>query len=125
MNRPDPQALVLDSTALLALGASNRWLSGLISKRTKQEALHLFAPALCLTAAVAQRPLLADHIGGLDDIDILDLTYSAPASSEPSSQTEPIGATRRLSRPPGQPWNGPTVARSSPPHPRRTPLTRA
>ncbi len=31
---------------------------------------------LCLTAAVAQRPLLADHIGGLDDIDILDLTYS-------------------------------------------------
>ncbi len=70
-----PRTVILDSTALLALGSGNRWLSRLLGVVDEKNP-HLLAPALCLTAAVAERPLLADHIGGLSGIDILDLTFT-------------------------------------------------
>lgn len=69
------RAVVLDDTALLALGAGNQWLSRLIGAATARTDTYVYAPALCLSAAVADRPRLGDHIGGLSSITVLDLTY--------------------------------------------------
>lgn len=77
---PGSKTVILDSTALLKLGAGNQWLSEMLTT-AKLTGMRLYAPALCLTAAVAQRPLLADHIGGLDAIDVLDLTYSSASAA--------------------------------------------
>lgn len=40
----------------------------------------VFAPALCLTAAVAERPMLADHVGSLPAVEIIELGYSAAST---------------------------------------------
>lgn len=85
MNRPvaeplsqrrAPLPIVLDDTALSALGAGNIWLSSLVAVAAGSTGTHVYVPALCLSAAVAERPLLADHIGGLPSITVLDLTYT-------------------------------------------------
>jgi hypothetical protein len=73
---PGPVAVVLDHTALLALGAGNLWLSGLVVSAGGSAGAQVCAPALCLSAAVAERPPLADHIGGLPSITVLDLTFA-------------------------------------------------
>lgn len=44
-----------------------------------QPSRYVYAPALCLTTAVAQRPGLADHIGVLPAIRVVDLDYVAAA----------------------------------------------
>lgn len=71
---------ILDHTALLALGAGSRVLSKLVDGANRQAGLHLHVPAMCLAAAVAARPALADHVGMLVELEILDLDY--PAASE-------------------------------------------
>ncbi len=73
-------AVVFDHTALLALGAGSRMLSGLVSQAHLRPNRYIFAPALCLSAAIAQRPGLADHIGGLPAIQVIDLDYPAAAA---------------------------------------------
>ena len=73
-------AVVFDHTALLALGAGSRMLSGLVSQAHTRPGRHIFAPALCLSAAIAQRPGLADHVGVLPAMQIVDLDYPAAAA---------------------------------------------
>lgn len=73
-------AVVFDHTALLALGAGSRMLSALVSQAHVREGRYIFAPALCLTAAVAHRPGLADHIGVLPAMQVIDLDYPAAAA---------------------------------------------
>lgn len=73
-------AVVFDHTALLALGAGSRMISGLVSQAHLSPNRYIFAPALCLTAAIAQRPGLADHIGALPAIQVIDLDYPAAAA---------------------------------------------
>ena len=70
-------AVVFDHTALLALGAGSRMLSGLVSQAHLRPGRYIFAPALCLAAAIAQRPGLADHIGVLPAMQVIDLDYPA------------------------------------------------
>lgn len=73
-------AVVFDHTALLALGAGSRMLSGLVSQAHARPGRYIFAPALCVTAAVAERPGLADHIGVLSALQVIDLDYPAAAA---------------------------------------------
>lgn len=73
-------AVVFDHTALLALGAGSRMLSGLVSQAHAHPGRYIFTPALCLTAAIAQRPGLADHIGVLPAMQVIDLDYPAAAA---------------------------------------------
>ncbi|MGH3702394.1 MAG: hypothetical protein ACRDQY_23675 [Pseudonocardiaceae bacterium] len=80
MSGPPLAAVVFDYTALLTLGAGNRLLSGLVAQAHLQPGQYVYAPALCLTAAIAQRPGLADHIGVLPVIEVIDLDYAAAAS---------------------------------------------
>jgi len=73
-------AVVFDHTALLALGSGSQLASQLVVAAHGQPGRHVYAPALCLVAAVAQRPALADHIGALPAIEVVDLGYAAASS---------------------------------------------
>jgi hypothetical protein len=66
---------VLDHTALAALGRGHRLLSQLVDAAHRETDRHLYAPALCLAAAVAERPPLADHVGVLPAVEVVDLGY--------------------------------------------------
>jgi hypothetical protein len=77
---PTTAAVVFDHTALLALGSGSRLASRLVVAAHGQTGRHVYAPALCLAAAVAQRPALADHVGGLPALEVLDLGYAAASS---------------------------------------------
>ncbi len=71
-------ACLLDDSALLALGRGYPALSGFIVDAAGGRAL-LMVPALCLCAAEAQRPGIAEHIGALPvDIEPLDLSATIP-----------------------------------------------
>ena len=73
-------AVVFDHTALLALGAGSPMLSGLVSQAHARPGRYIYAPALCVAAAVAERPGLADHIGVLPALQVIDLDYPAAAA---------------------------------------------
>jgi len=73
-------AVVFDHTALLALGAGSRMLSGLVAQAHAGAGRYIYAPALCVAAAVAERPGLADHIGVLPALQVIDLDYPAAAA---------------------------------------------
>jgi len=71
-------ACLLDDSALLALGHGYPALSGFIVDAAAGRAV-LAVPALCLCAAEAQRPGIADHVGALPvDIEPLDLSTTIP-----------------------------------------------
>lgn len=72
--------VVLDHTALLALGKGSRLLSGLVVAAHAEHGRYVYTPALCLAAAVAQRTGLADHLGALPAVQVIDLDYSAAAT---------------------------------------------
>ncbi|MCZ4124986.1 hypothetical protein [Streptomyces sp. H39-S7] len=73
---------LLDHTALLALGAGYPALSGFVVDAAAGRAT-VQVPALCLTAAEAERRGVAEHIGALPGLDIESLDLSA---------TIPVGA---------------------------------
>jgi hypothetical protein len=70
-------AVVFDHTALLALGSGSRLASQLVVAAHGRAGRHVYAPAMCLAAAVAERPALADHVGALEAIEVVDLGYAA------------------------------------------------
>jgi hypothetical protein len=72
-------ACLLDDSAVLALGKGYAALSGFIVDAAAGRAL-LAVPALCLCAAEAQRPGIAEHVGMLPvDIEPLELSAAIPA----------------------------------------------
>jgi hypothetical protein len=72
-------ACVLDDSSLLALGKGYPALSGFIVDAAAGRAA-LAVPALCLCAAEAQRPGIAEHVGMLPvDIEPLELSMAIPA----------------------------------------------
>jgi hypothetical protein len=72
-------SVVFDHTALLTLGAGNRLLSGLIAQAHAQPGRYVYVPALCVVAAAAARPELANHLGVLPAVRIIELDYPAAA----------------------------------------------
>ena len=60
---------VVDHTALAALGRGNWFMSQLVVRAASGSGVHVFASALCLAAATAERPALADHIGSLHAVE--------------------------------------------------------
>ena len=73
-------AFVVDHTALAALGRGNWFMSRLVSNAHREPDVYVFAPALCLAAATAERPALADHIGSLHAVEIVDLAFPGAAA---------------------------------------------
>ena len=73
-------ACLLDDSALLALGKGYPALSGFIVDAAAGRAV-LAVPALCLCAAEAKRPGIAEHVGMLPvDIEPLELSTAIPAA---------------------------------------------
>ena len=74
-------ACLLDDSSVLALGKGYPALSGFIVDAAAGRAA-LAVPALCLCAAEAQRPGIAEHVGLLPvDIEPLELSAVMPAGS--------------------------------------------
>jgi len=74
-------ACLLDDSSVLALGKGYPALSGFIVDAAAGRA-ELAVPALCLCAAEAQRPGIAEHVGMLPvDIEPLELSAVIPAGS--------------------------------------------
>ena len=73
---PLPRAVVFDDTAALALGAGNNMASRLVTEAEKNPAQRVYIPALCLTAAEAERAGVAEHIGALPSVDITALDFA-------------------------------------------------
>jgi hypothetical protein len=71
---------IVDHTALAALGRGNRFMSRLVVDAASESDVYVFAPALCLAAATAERPALADHIGSLRAVEIVDLGFPSAAA---------------------------------------------
>ncbi|GEM_PF-3657649 len=72
-------ACLLDDSALLALGKGYPALSGFIVDAAAGRAV-VAVPALCLCAAEARRPGIAEHVGMLPvDIEPLELSAAIPA----------------------------------------------
>ena len=70
---------LLDDSALLALGKGYPALSGFIVDAAAGRAV-VAVPALCLCAAEARRPGIAEHVGMLPvDIEPLELSAAIPA----------------------------------------------
>jgi len=66
--------VVLDHTALLLLGRGHPFLSGLVAAPAHRSTdRHVFVPALCLAAAVAERPAVGDHVLSLPAIEVVGL----------------------------------------------------
>lgn len=70
-------SVVFDHTALLALGAGDRRLSGLVVAVHHDAGRYLYVPAMCLAAAAAARPALGEHVGALPAVQVVDLSYAA------------------------------------------------
>ena len=75
-----PFAVVFDHTALLALGSGSGMLSDIVSRAHTEADQYVYTPALCLAAAVAQRPGLADHLGLLPSVQVVELDYAGAAA---------------------------------------------
>jgi hypothetical protein len=72
-------AVVLDHTALLAMGSGSPAVSRMISyahRRSPATTRYVYVPALCLAAASAERPGLAEHIGALPAVEVVDLGFA-------------------------------------------------
>ena len=81
-------ACLLDDSAVLALGAGYPALSGFVVDAAAGRAV-LAVPALCLCAAEAQRPGVAEHVGMLPvDIEPLELSAVIPAGNLIGSGTD-------------------------------------
>lgn len=75
-----PAGVVLDHTALLALGSGHRLLSALVAEAHAAASRYVYVPAVCLVAAIASRPALADHVGMLPALRVVDLDYPAASA---------------------------------------------
>src|SRR5690349_12232184 len=69
-------AVVLDHTALLVLGSGNRFVSRLVDGAHGEADRQVFVPSLCLAAAAAERAGLADHVGALPAIEVVELGFA-------------------------------------------------
>lgn len=75
-----PSAVVLDHTALLALGAGHRLLSARIDAAHRGDGGPVYVPLVCLAAATAARPGLDEHLGALPAIEFVELGFAGAAA---------------------------------------------
>lgn len=73
--RADLTAVVFDHTAVSAMGSGNRLVSRFISRGSVWPGHRVYVPALCLVAASVGRDQLADHVGMLSSVEVVELGY--------------------------------------------------
>ncbi|MGH3933964.1 MAG: hypothetical protein ACRDS1_03095 [Pseudonocardiaceae bacterium] len=55
-------------------------MSRMIASSHREPGRYIYTPAMCLAGAVAERPGLADHIGTLPVVEVIDLGYADAAA---------------------------------------------
>ncbi|TDC27577.1 hypothetical protein E1265_01410 [Streptomyces sp. 8K308] len=68
--------LVIDQPTLLALGSGNRNASALIHRAYRDPSTKLWVPVLCVLEADRERHGVAAHVGALEVLNAVDLTFS-------------------------------------------------
>ncbi|MDT0318314.1 PIN domain-containing protein [Streptomyces millisiae] len=68
--------LVIDHPTLLALGSGNRMASSLIHNAYRNHSNKLWVPVLCVLEADRERHGVAAHVGALEVLNAVDLTFS-------------------------------------------------
>jgi hypothetical protein len=69
--------VVLDHTALLLLGRGHPFLSGLVAAPAhRAPGRYVYVPALCLAAAVAERPAIGEHVLALPAVEVIGLGFA-------------------------------------------------
>ena len=69
--------VVMDETAMVAVGVGNRMVSRLIHRAHHDPGWHLYAPACALVEADRARPGIAEHIASMPAIVLLELNLAA------------------------------------------------
>ncbi|WP_461010358.1 PIN domain-containing protein [Streptomyces capparidis] len=72
-----PTALVFDDTAVEALGRGNRLACWIVERAFTFPGRRVLVPALCLLAADTRQRGLAEHVGALGVLTVVDLDYPA------------------------------------------------
>lgn len=78
--RAGSTGVVFDESALLALGSGNSLASQFVSNTEHGPTRHVYVPALCLAAADGMRKGLAEHIGALPAVEIVELDFSGAST---------------------------------------------
>ena len=66
--------VVMDHTALSLLGRGHPFLSGLVAAPAhRTDTRHVYVPALCLAAAIAERPAIGEHVLALPAVEVVGL----------------------------------------------------
>jgi hypothetical protein len=67
-------AVVMDHTALALLGRGHPFLSGLVAAPAHRTGnRQVYVPALCLAAAIAERPAIGEHVLALPAVEVVSL----------------------------------------------------
>ncbi|MGW3493931.1 hypothetical protein [Streptomyces sp. NPDC001020] len=78
--RTGSTGVVFDESALLALDSGNSLASQFVSNTEHGPTRHAYVPALCLAAADGMRKGLAEHIGALPAVEIVELDFAAAST---------------------------------------------
>ncbi|MBW8806005.1 MAG: hypothetical protein JF587_19460 [Catenulisporales bacterium] len=73
----DDVHLVMDETAIVAIGAGDRMVSRLIHRAHNDPGWYLYAPACALVEADRIRPGLAEYVAGMPAVVLLELNLPA------------------------------------------------
>ncbi|GAA3939988.1 hypothetical protein GCM10022244_55210 [Streptomyces gulbargensis] len=74
--------IILDHTAMVALGRGHRLLSSIVVVEVDDPAQRAHVPALCLFAASLELPGIVAHAGALPGLEFLPLDFAATAAVE-------------------------------------------
>ncbi|MFE3168003.1 hypothetical protein [Streptomyces sp. NPDC059224] len=74
--RAGSTGVVFDESALLALGSGNSLASHFVANAEHGPTRHVYVPALCLAAADGMRKGVAEHIGALPAVEIVELDFA-------------------------------------------------
>jgi hypothetical protein len=69
-------AVVLDHTAVIAFAVGNRRISRMITQAHNNANRLVYVPTLCLIAAEVEASGIADHLGALPAVHVIDLGFA-------------------------------------------------
>ncbi|MEU5309498.1 hypothetical protein [Streptomyces sp. NPDC021562] len=78
--RAGSAGVVFDESALLALGSGNSLASHFVANTEHGPTRHVYVPALCLAAADGLRKGLAEHVGALPAVEIVELDFAGAST---------------------------------------------
>ncbi|MFF0535084.1 hypothetical protein ACWDF1_25540 [Streptomyces coelicoflavus] len=105
--------IVLDDTAMVAVGKGNVLASRLIHRAQAEAGWFPYAPACALVAADRIRPGTAEHLAALPGITVLELDLSAVLAVARETTWAPAH-TRYAAEPTAERPNGAVIATTAP-----------